>query len=184
MFEITVSAVTQLEGRPQIPLAQQKHRVTGRWSLTQGVQWIHSRCLFNICWDLYSPIGRWETSVLKKKKKSMAWVYSKVAKTRTCSGLFVIQLFLEIPPSTLLDTRVCISQTCSCLKRKQILYQEDVSLWRSICLKEQGWGKLQGIMFKRESIFARKKPLQFAIIHIALGEKKDFFEWGKHGSTG
>lgn len=121
MFEITVCAVTQLEGRPQIPLAQQKHRVTGRWSLTQGVQWIHSRCLFNICWDLYSPIGRWETSVLKKKKKSMGWVYSKVAKTRTCSGLFVIQLFLEIPPSTLLDTRVCISQTCSCLKRKHLI---------------------------------------------------------------
>lgn len=40
-------------------------------------------------------------------------------------------------------------------------------------------------MFKKESIFARKKPLQLAIIHIALGEKRAFLEWaniGKHGS--
>lgn len=157
MSDITISAITQLEGRPQIPLAQQKYRVTGRWSLAQGVQWTHSRCLLNICWDLYSPIGRWETSVLGGKKKSMGWVYSKVAKTRTSSGLFVILLFLEIPPSALLDTRVCISQTCSCLKRKQILYQEDVRLWRSICLKEQEWEKLQRKMFRREIMFAGKK---------------------------
>lgn len=38
-----------------------------------------------------------------KKKKSMGWVYSKVAKTRISLYLFVMLLFLEIPPSSPLE---------------------------------------------------------------------------------
>lgn len=38
-----------------------------------------------------------------EKKRSMGWVYSKVAKTRISLYLFVILLFLEISPSALLE---------------------------------------------------------------------------------
>lgn len=40
---------------------------------------------------------------LSSEKRPMGWVYSKVAKTKISHYLFVILLFLEIPPSALLE---------------------------------------------------------------------------------